>query len=182
MTKAKNHLENARNHFRKIEPPLNILDGAGGDDRLVGGTGKDTIRGGAGEDTLLGDEGGLGGADLMDGGDGNDEFNGNSGDDTLRGDGGADTLNGGAGNDQLTGGSGADLFVFAPGVTTVTDFDPDAGDKIDISCPHDSFATEAFAYGASVNVGKNVHITSNGNTMILLDIQIGSFNQNAFDL
>lgn len=108
---------------------------------LSGGAGGDTLIGGAGNDTL-------------DGGDGDDLLIGGNGDDLLIGGRGHDTLDGGAGNDTLvfgpgdlaTGGAGADRFVVAalqpgggsapaghPERSTITDFDPENGDRIDFS-------------------------------------------------
>ena len=45
-----------------------MLDGADGDDTLIGGGGADTLIGGAGDDVLVGG----GGTDIIDGGDGID--------------------------------------------------------------------------------------------------------------
>ena len=45
-----------------------MLDGAEGDDTLIGGGGADTLIGGAGDDVLVGG----GGTDIIDGGDGID--------------------------------------------------------------------------------------------------------------
>ena len=92
---------------------VSILNGAGGDDQilgtsgpdaLVGGDGDDTIEGGAGADTI---RGGLG-ADSIDGQGGNDLIGGDDGDDIIRGGDDDDTANGGIGNDQLFGGAGND--------------------------------------------------------------------------
>ena len=147
-------------------------------DEIYGLGAGDIIKGGGGGDTLVG---GMG-RDRLQGNEGSDELSGGGGNDKLVGGGANDILDGGAGTDTMTGGVGADTFVFGPGKMIVTDFNPVEGDSIDISGPHDSFATEAFAYGAAVNVGHDVHISSDGNTMILKNIQIGSFNQDVFDL
>ncbi|WP_193746492.1 hypothetical protein [Ruegeria sp. ANG-R] len=71
------------------------------------------------DDRLTGDSGdnvlnGLGGNDILDGGEGND------------------TLVSGEGNDTLTGGAGADTFVLDGGENTITDFDANEGDRIEI--------------------------------------------------
>lgn len=60
---------------------------------------------------------------------------GTSADEVLFGAQGNDTLTGGGGNDRLSGGAGADRFVVTDvtGVTTLIDFDGDAGDKLDLS-------------------------------------------------
>ena len=67
----------------------NVLDGRGGNDRLVGGGGADEVYGGDGDDTLEGDSG-------------NDSLIGGSGDDLL---------DGGAGADVMDGGEGSDIYV-----------------------------------------------------------------------
>jgi len=74
-----------------------VIDGAGGNDRIWGRAGNDLLIGGAGDDQLWGE-------------DGNDELQGGIGNDTLRGDNGNDTLRGGAGNDTLLGGNGNDII------------------------------------------------------------------------
>jgi Ca2+-binding RTX toxin-like protein len=113
------------------------LDGGRGGDTLYGGAGQDAIGGAAGQDLLSGDDNN----DYLLGGDDNDTVQGGAGDDALRGQPGDDTLDGGAGNDRLwgdkgrntaTGGSGADQFNFFPGagITVITDFNPDEGDRI----------------------------------------------------
>jgi Ca2+-binding RTX toxin-like protein len=64
------------------------LDGAGGDDFIVGTSGNDLVRGFGG----------------------NDKLDGSSGDDTLLGGLGNDTLIGGLGSDSLVGGVGNDVY------------------------------------------------------------------------
>jgi Ca2+-binding RTX toxin-like protein len=126
------------------------LNGGNGNDTLFGGDGNDTINGNAGNDTLVGGVGN----DTLNGGDGNDTLFGGAGDDTLTGGAGNDTLVGGAGNDSLiggdgddilfggagadtlTGGAGADTFVWNQGDTgsdTITDFNLEEGDKLNIA-------------------------------------------------
>lgn len=155
-----------------------VVTGSKAGEEIHGLGAGDIIKGGGGGDLLVGEKG----RDRLEGGKGSDDLSGGGGNDKLFGGGASDILDGGAGRDTMTGGAGADTFVFGPGKMIVKDFNPVQGDSIDISGPFDSFATEAFAYGAAVNVGHDVHITSNGNTMILKDIQIGSFNQDVFDL
>lgn len=65
-----------------------IVDGAAGNDTLLGGAGAETFRGGRGADRL----------------------EGNAGNDALLGDAGSDTLLGGDGDDQLFGGEGGDFL------------------------------------------------------------------------
>jgi Ca2+-binding RTX toxin-like protein len=69
---------------------LSYVDGAGGNDTIVGSSLADDLRG-------------SGGNDILDGG---------AGDDTLSGGTGSDTLIGGAGADTLAGGTGQDAFVY----------------------------------------------------------------------
>lgn len=76
-------------------------------------------------------------AEAMDGSGRSDAqaFFGNGGNDTITGGSGDDLLLGGAGNDSLTGGAGADTFRFIQfegGVDTITDFNRNEGDKIDL--------------------------------------------------
>ena len=121
-----------------------MLDGADGNDTLIGGGGADTLIGGAGDDVLAGG----GGTDIIDGGDGIDtnsfvgingdvtaslvdgtasygpinetfvnieNLTGGSGNDTLTGDAGANVLDGADGNDTLIGGAGADTLIGGAG-------------------------------------------------------------------
>ena len=70
------------------------------------------------------------------GGSGIDVIYGTSGDDIPNGGDGDDILFGRLGNDELTGGSGADTFVYraiAEGRDTITDYDQDEQDVLDIS-------------------------------------------------
>ncbi|WP_305848857.1 MULTISPECIES: calcium-binding protein [unclassified Ruegeria] len=71
------------------------------------------------DDHLIGDSGdnvlnGMDGNDILDGGEGND------------------TLVSGKGKDTLTGGQGKDTFVLNGGENTITDFDANEGDRIEI--------------------------------------------------
>lgn len=92
-----------------------LVEGAGFDDRLRGGTGNDTIRGEAGDDNMNGYEGN----DLVSGGTGNDLVKGGWGDDTLHGGDGADVLTGDWGDDVLWGGAGDDVVMGGAGTDTV---------------------------------------------------------------
>ena len=97
--------------------------GEGGNDYLFGSQAADLIDGGNGKDRIFGNDG----DDVLNGGEGKDWMYGGRGDDILTG---------GAGNDVLFGGSGADTFRFesiADGVDKIRDFNPYAGDKLDIS-------------------------------------------------
>ena len=82
-----------------------ILEGAAGNDTIIGGTENDTLKG-------------LNDADILRGEKGNDLLEGNSGDDTLIG---------GDGDDILTGGLGSDQFTFtkiSDYLDIITDFAP----------------------------------------------------------
>ncbi len=59
-------------------------------------------------------------------------LNGMDGNDILDGGAGDDTLVSGEGNDTLTGGLGKDTFVLNGGENTITDFDANEGDRIEI--------------------------------------------------
>ncbi len=109
----------------------NLLEGAGGDDRLAGGGGKDTLDGGTGVDTAVYSEktvsvavtlNGATNATVTVGGTAEDTLRnienviGGSGDDTLTGDGLANLLEGGTGNDRLSGAGGADILDGGAGI------------------------------------------------------------------
>ena len=108
-----------------------VLDGQGGEDELYGDAGADDLYGGDDDDLLYGGAG----DDTLYGDSGDDELYGDAGDDELYGGTGDDELEGGAGTDTLTGGAGADTFVFAAGhgTDTITDFNPEESDLIDVS-------------------------------------------------
>lgn len=137
-----------------------IFDGLNGSDVIDGGAGDDIIRagdpparatdgsylsGGSGNDVL---SAGLG-RDTLSGGSDNDRLSGGAGGDQLDGGTGNDILIGGAGGDELSGGAGADRFVYlaladSPTAASTSyfdarhpdlihDFDPAAGDVIDLS-------------------------------------------------
>ena len=83
-----------------------VLDGAGGNDTVIGSPMRDTINGGSGNDIL---SGGVG-VDAILGGDGNDVIQGGADNDVLDGQAGNDNVLGGAGNDSLSGGAGTDTL------------------------------------------------------------------------
>jgi len=129
----------------------NVISGGKGDDTLTGWGGSDTLNGGPGNDAFHGGEGNdqLNGdtdADLLYGDNGADTLHGGIGDDTLYGDdgsnnySGADKLYGDAGADALYGGGGGDKFIYtavtdstAAAHDVIYDFNPAAGDQIDLS-------------------------------------------------
>lgn len=113
-------------------PGQDLLDGGAGDDTLHGGRDSDRLHGNAGADRLHGDSGN----DYLAGGKGNDYLEGSQDNDWLVGQAGEDILEGGAGVDLLNGGDGADVFYFrvpSDGGDLILDFDPDSGDRIQIS-------------------------------------------------
>ncbi|MCZ8182170.1 MAG: hypothetical protein O9322_04300 [Beijerinckiaceae bacterium] len=114
----------------------NTIEGAAGNDYIVGFGGDDVIVGGDGDDRLFGMEG----TDRIYGGAGNDLLAGYKGDDMLDGGDGDDRLVVQFGHNTLTGGSGADQFRItlslieldpaANGNHVVTDFNAAEGDQI----------------------------------------------------
>ena len=82
-----------------------LVDFAGGDDTLLGGSGNNWIESNDGNDSISG-------------GAGNDEIESGDGDDVVSGDAGDDLITGGEGADTLTGGTGVDTFIFQQGDST----------------------------------------------------------------
>ncbi len=93
----------------------------------------------------------------MSGGVGNDRLSGGNLKDLLSGDDGDDVIEGGLGADRMTGGIGADRFVYTSiaesgiGITsrdTITDFDSNLADIIDVSAIDaiDGGADDAFTF------------------------------------
>lgn len=74
-----------------------LIDGADGNDNLIGGGGDDQVYGDVGNDVLRGGYG----ADRLEGGSDNDRLYGDWGNDDLDGSSGSDLLSGGDGNDTL---------------------------------------------------------------------------------
>ncbi len=111
-----------------------ILEGATGNDTLIGGLNNDTLKGlnqpdllegqngndnlfgGDGDDTLVGGQGN----DALFGGNGNDHLRGNQGNDPLEGGQGDDTLVGNRGNDVLIGDDNSDRLIGGIGSDTLT--------------------------------------------------------------
>ncbi|MEZ5776182.1 MAG: calcium-binding protein [Hyphomicrobiaceae bacterium] len=132
------------------------VHGGSGDDWVIASAGNDTYIGGGGSDTI--DFSGMGRKLTLDlskstakaegtytlksfetviGTSYDDVIKGSKRDDVIAGGDGDDQIRGLGGDDLLTGGHGADVFVFtrkdaAAGVDTVTDFNADEGDRLDI--------------------------------------------------
>lgn len=106
-----------------------FIDGWYDNDVLYGGSGKDTMYGGAGNDQVYGDSGN----DFVSGGVGNDWVNGGTGRDIVQGNKGADTLFGSSGADMFAFKNASNSIVKASGRDTIMDFNPDSGDRIDLS-------------------------------------------------
>jgi Ca2+-binding RTX toxin-like protein len=85
----------------------NVLNGAGGDDYLLGLNGSDTLDGGSGNDILRG-------------GNGDDTLTGGAGNDILSGEVGADVMAGQSGNDRYNVDSALDIVTEAAGEGTDT--------------------------------------------------------------
>ncbi|MGD1704379.1 DUF4347 domain-containing protein [Dapis sp. BLCC M229] len=119
-------------------PESEVLNGAGGNDTIIGLAGNDTINGRGGDDQIIGSRGndflyGKDGDDTLEGRQDNDRLFGGNGNDSLIGGQGRDRFNGGAGNDTLIGGASIDRFIFNTtdeftpadvGIDTITDFVP----------------------------------------------------------
>ncbi|HCK85063.1 MAG TPA: heme peroxidase [Hyphomonadaceae bacterium] len=142
----------------------------------------ENVSGGSGGDILTGD----GGANTLIGNNGGDTLNGGGGGDNLLGGNGNDILIGGLGNDTMNGGANDDVFVFGTGfgADTITGFDenPVGGqDRLDISALGVTAAT--FAADVSMaQVGANVLITIDGNTITLIGEVLGNYSQADFIL
>ncbi|SMX27532.1 Bifunctional hemolysin/adenylate cyclase precursor [Pelagimonas phthalicica] len=163
------------------------LRGVGGNDALHGGTGNDNLQGDDGNDSLYGGEGndtstGGQGNDLLLGGAGNDRLHGDNGNDFLHGEGGNDTIvggngddriNGNSGDDRLNGNAGADTFVFhgGSGDDRIADFDPNEGDKIDLSGLSHITDAQDFIDNNITDTGTGLLLDlGNGNSVILENV------------
>ena len=108
-----------------------ILAGDDDDNTITGVSGSEVIDLSDGDDSVST----AGGDDTVYGRSGNDFINGGEGNDTLDGGRGHDTLVGGAGRDVLTGGRDGDVFRvtgLSDGTDTITDFNADDGDVLDL--------------------------------------------------
>jgi len=170
------------------------LEGGGGIDLLHGGVGDDFLQGNSGDDWASAGDG----ADTAHGGQGNDFVHGNAGDDIVSGDLGDDTVHGGQGADRMLGGDGADWlsgdlgddvliggagadvfnFVGGQGRDVVSDFDVAGGDRLRISIA-DAPDFAALLQGATM-IGADTVITLGEQTIVLVDVQIGSLTASDF--
>jgi len=121
------------------------IDGANGNDRLVGGAGAGTVLGGNGNDRLIG-----GGAGTLSGGNGDDTLAGGSGAETLLGGNGDDSIDGNRGNDVAFMGNGGDTFIWDPG---------DGSDTVEGQNGRDTMVFNGAA------VAEQVDLTPNGNRL-----------------
>lgn len=111
------------------------LDGAAGNDSVMGSPQADWLLGGDGDDILNGRLGN----DRLFGGAGNDGLSGYRGNDSLFGGDGADTLFGHDGSDSLLGGAGDDALIGGGG----TAVDGDIADMLNGEAGADVFKTDA---------------------------------------
>ena len=152
-----NNRDNALFIEQGTTPTNDIIEGLGGQDYLNGAEGNDSLYGGDGLDIVRGsfDDDvveGAPGSDFVEGGPGDDRcygggdddsydiLDGLNGNDTLYGGGGGDSIYGGIGADKMYGGDGGDYFAYNTVNESnprqhdvIVDFDPDGGDKIDLS-------------------------------------------------
>lgn len=108
---------------------------------------------------------------FIDGRGGNDTLVGSDFADVLRGGTGADTLTGGEGNDTLTGGANFDTFFFSAafGHDTITDFSEGTGLNDVVVFADALFADFAAVMAAAVQVGKNVEIRYDADTVLTIN-------------
>ncbi|MGK7943738.1 MAG: calcium-binding protein [Microcystaceae cyanobacterium] len=122
--------------------------------------GNDSIRGDA-EDNILVGEGG------------DDTIKGEGGDDTIKGGDGDDSLIGDMGQDTLIGGEGADTFVFDNdfGSDTITDFNSNEGDIIDIDKSVYGFSSVSDL--SFDEITGDLKVSATGATIVTLENPVG---------
>jgi Ca2+-binding RTX toxin-like protein len=108
------------------------VDGAGGDDTLIGTNFAETFFGGAGSDNISSAAGG----DYVDGGDGNDSITTGNGADTVYGGNGDDAISTAAGSDYIDGGAGNDSISTANATATI--YGGDGNDTISTAAGNDT--------------------------------------------
>ncbi|WP_262696492.1 beta strand repeat-containing protein [Kordiimonas aquimaris] len=102
-------------------------------------------------------------------------FTGTSGDEVVTAGGGDDTLRGLGGDDTLAGGGGVDTFVVADdGSDTITDFDTDGGEVIDLT------DTDTFSLNAAASGADTVITLGNGETLTLEGVTPGDLADSNF--
>jgi len=154
--------------------PLNLIEGDGEDNKLIGGKENDLIKGYGGKDRLVG----RGGNDELKGGIGNDILIGNGGNYLMVGEGGSDGLWGNMGRDTLTGGNGKDKFYLdetslvesVEEADIITDFNLEQ-DKISLSSKFNFEQLEIMG-GSGKNEGSTIikDIETGKNLVIVLNI------------
>ncbi|PBB43255.1 hypothetical protein CK222_10675 [Mesorhizobium sp. WSM3866] len=187
LTAIENLIGSGQNDTLEGNNTNNVLDGRAGFDTISyehAGAGvtvslavtaaQSTV--GAGQDTLISFENLTGSAF-------NDVLIGTTGANTIIGAGGADKITGGGGADILTGGLGADTFFFnapsdsAPATaTTITDFDFQHADHIDLSAIDANTSAkkdQAFLFAGHTSNAVAHSVTwceSSGNTIVQADV------------
>jgi Ca2+-binding RTX toxin-like protein len=140
---------------------------------VIGGTGNDTfnataftsalwIDGATGNNSLIG----ASSANTLIGGTGNDNFTGGGANDSITGGGGTDTFYGGEGNDIITGGSGTD---FLCGVSTVS-----AGTSSEIDTLTGGGGIDTFALADASNAYYNGPDAGGANYALIKDFTAGT--------
>ena len=154
-----------------------VINAAGGDDKIHGRKGDDDLSGGSGADEIFGQKGN----DTLSGGEGGDKLIGGQGDDVL---------NGGAGNDHLWGGTygndfGADTFVLDYGMNTDFAHDFNASEDIlDVSALNTDWATLSNAlndqgWATQLNLG---HFGGSwGDQMFLIGVDATELTEDNFE-
>ena len=156
------------------------LDRMANVERVVGGADADSLTSGVTTGVIF--DGGAGN-DGISGGTGSDTLIGGSGNDVIFGGAGFDRIEGGTGGDNLNGGFNADTFVFADGFgnDTITDFDEFNNlEKIDLAAVTNITDLADLFANHLTQVGANAVITDGGNTITILNANIGDLDANDF--
>ncbi len=115
MVSDGSHMVAAEAMLDLLARPPWIIEGTGGDDRLIGTDGSDVIVSLGGDDTVAA----LDGDDQIHGGDGNDRIVAGDGRDVVHAGSGNDVVLSGSGNDVVFGGSGDDVILGEAGNDTL---------------------------------------------------------------